>query len=104
MVRRVRISRERSASLITSTRLPIFSKRGHHIPEPDGLPVVDIDTMWFQNQTWPSSRDHSKWGVDDGDRFMVGDLNRMTSQYTRGGGGFVVRDATTARALRSLLT
>jgi deoxyribonuclease II len=36
---------------------------------------------------WPGTNDHSKWGVGISTQLLCyGDINRMTSQWTRGGG------------------
>lgn len=41
---------------------------------------------------WKESSDHSKWCISDDSsyRVYIGDLNRMTSQHNRGGGGIVI--------------
>jgi deoxyribonuclease-2 len=49
------------------------------------------------------SSDHSKWAISQGGKkpwVLVGDLNRMTSQLKRGGGGLLVENC---RNLHSLL-
>ena len=48
------------------------------------------------------SQDHSKWAVTDNEFFM-GDLNRMTSQYHRGGGGFHCIHAEMANLLKKII-
>ena len=53
--------------------------------------------------TFNESQDHSKWATTNNDYYWVGDLNRMTSQMNRGGGGFVCRNPIIARAFRSLI-
>jgi len=42
---------------------------------------------------WPESKDHAKWGLTtDSDWVCVGDINRMISQETRGGGTIALQD------------
>ncbi|MBV8879400.1 MAG: hypothetical protein JO332_05530, partial [Planctomycetaceae bacterium] len=42
---------------------------------------------------WPESKDHSKWGLTvDSDWVCVGDINRMISQETRGGGTIALQE------------
>lgn len=44
---------------------------------------------------WPEHNDHAKWGVSEqGNWVMVGDMNRMLSQESRGGGTIAFQDAT----------
>ena len=54
------------------------------------------------NDTFKETQDHSKWAV--GITYVcVGDINRMTTQYKRGGGAFCVRDAGLAAALNATI-
>jgi len=76
--------------------------RGHLITIPCPL-VHDIDTLCYESQTYQESQDHSKWAVSDKEWYWVGDLNRMTSQFHRGGGGFVGTDTGIANAFRNLI-
>lgn len=42
---------------------------------------------------WPESKDHAKWGIGvHSDWVCVGDINRMISQETRGGGTIAFQD------------
>ena len=42
---------------------------------------------------WPESKDHAKWGLGvHSDWVCVGDINRMISQETRGGGTIAFQD------------
>ena len=76
--------------------------RGHFITIPCSL-IHDIDTLCYQKTKYQESQDHSKWAVSDKEWYWVGDLNRMTSQFHRGGGGFVGTDKGMANAFRSLI-
>jgi len=55
-----------------------------------GQTVKDIQSVAFgfgTGSSWDHSVDHSKWGVAvSGSVLCLGDLNRVTSQATRGGG------------------
>ena len=65
--------------------------------------LQDIDTIFFKDFQYKESQDHSKWAVSDKEWYWVGDLNRMTSQFHRGGGGFIGTDEYIANAFRSLI-
>lgn len=79
--------------------------RGHHIPDSIKETLIkDIKHIQFEDITYKESQDHSKWATSKTDKYYwVGDLNRMTSQYMRGGGGFVCEDADVARAFYQLI-
>lgn len=50
---------------------------------------------------WPESKDHAKWGITYKNNWVcVGDINRMISQQTRGGGTIAFQDATLWQALK----
>ena len=65
--------------------------------------VVDISNIQFEDVKYSEKQDHSKWGVSDGDLYWIGDINRMTSQFTRGGGGLIIKDKDVAKALNSII-
>lgn len=73
-------------------------KRGHPIGYTG---IHDLQTMKHDTTEWSTTQDHSKWAVSD-DLVWIGDLNRMSSQENRGGGGVMVRDAELARCMRNL--
>ena len=90
--------------------------RGHHILEEPliELPltnnnnnnnkIVDIKSLQFENISWTEKQDHSKWATTPSCAYYwIGDLNRMTSQYKRGGGGFICLDPTIASAFHKLI-
>ena len=74
-------------------------KHGHEIQDHIDT-VKDIKLLQYDTVT---SQDHSKWAVSDTDLYWVGDLNRMTSQFRRGGGGFLIRHAGISLAFRELI-
>jgi deoxyribonuclease-2 len=59
-------------------------------------PVSDYDTLDIKNlefvvgdriYSWKETQDHSKWAITaNRDIICMGDINRMTTQYSRGGG------------------
>ena len=87
--------------------------RGHHILEESlteislGLSndkIIDITTLQFEDIKWTEKQDHSKWATTaPGSHYWIGDLNRMTSQYKRGGGGFICMDQNIASAFNKLI-
>jgi hypothetical protein len=79
--------------------------RGHQIVETNSMiPVDDIKKLKFENILWKESQDHSKWGTTlNSDYYWVGDLNRMTSQFQRGGGGFICKNKDIAIAFSKLI-
>lgn len=77
-------------------------QRGHHITNNDCENIIDIKKLKFENIGWLESQDHSKWAVCD-KYFSIGDLNRMTSQFKRGGGLILCEDINVCYALKALI-
>ena len=77
--------------------------RGHHITKQCDM-ITDVKYIEYENINYKESQDHSKWAVSSDDYYWIGDLNRMTSQYSRGGGGFLCTDKNVAMAFRSLIS
>ena len=75
-------------------------KRGHAITTPST--IKDVSHLSIFGVKYKESQDHSKWATSD-QYYWIGDLNRMTSQYKRGGGGFIVKNQGTASALKSII-
>ena len=63
--------------------------------------VKDVKLLHYDTVT---SQDHSKWAVSETDLYWVGDLDRTTSHFRRGGGGFLIRHAGISLALRAVRT
>lgn len=55
--------------------------------------TVDIQTISFIQNTFSEYHDHSKWAIGSSPIVCFGDINRMTSQYERGGGAFCWNDS-----------
>jgi hypothetical protein len=55
--------------------------------------VLDVSGVSYPGGlTFSEVNDHSKWAVDDGgELFCASDINRMTTQYARGGGAYCWR-------------
>ncbi len=52
---------------------------------------------------WVESQDHSKWAIS-GDKFSCfGDMNRMSSQWKRGGAFYCLDDMTLNAAMRKII-
>ena len=85
----------------TSTWFVETWKRGCHI-ETYCKNLTEIQTLQFCDVKYKESQDHSKWAISD-NHVWVGDLNRMTSQYKRGGGGFLLYNKDMAHAFRKLV-
>jgi len=76
-------------------------RRGHHC---NTCPhVSDNHSITFENITYTSSQDHSKYAVNDLGSTFIGDLNRMTTQFCRGGGGVIIHDIQLNKAISSLM-
>jgi deoxyribonuclease-2 len=77
--------------IITSDVLPYLER------------VRDIKKLQYDNLIYREGQDHSKWAVSDSSFYCIGDLNRMTSQYNRGGGGLICDNKDIAESLRKLI-
>lgn len=86
-------------------------KRGHEIEEGQEITccwngpkssIREVKRLSWEDVDWKESNDHSKWAVSES-YLWIGDLNRMTSQFTRGGGGFLIKNPKLAKAFRKLV-
>jgi hypothetical protein len=80
--------------------------RGHriHADEDDtDKRIHDIDTIQYREVSYKESQDHSKWAVSDNEYYLVGDLNRMASQYSRGGGIMICKNKQICAKLQSII-
>ena len=75
-------------------------KRGHSFPKSPHL--KEIIQLCINGIEFKESQDHSKWGTSKR-YFWIGDLNRMTSQAKRGGGGFLLKYHGVAETLRTCI-
>ena len=67
--------------------------------------VLDIQALRFSgNVSFKETQDHSKWAVSTkGSSVCVADINRMTTQYKRGGGAICWNDAMLSSVLRGAI-
>ncbi|KIH48191.1 hypothetical protein ANCDUO_21743 [Ancylostoma duodenale] len=59
------------------------------------IKVYDVEEVNLLGKPFPSSKDHSKWGVSmnvDKPAVCIGDVNRQVSQFNRGGGAVCIED------------
>ena len=66
--------------------------------------VTDIKECKFNTISYAENQDHSKWAVSNKEFYWIGDLNRMTTQMKRGGGGFICKDKKLNKALQKIIT
>jgi len=67
--------------------------------------VLDVQNLKWFNRTYKETQDHSKWAVSMTDsQLCIGDINRMTTQYVRGGGAICWNDDVLASGLRKAIT
>jgi len=65
------------------------------------LEVLDIQNLSYPfGLTFTEYNDHSKWAIGR-DLVCASDINRMTTQYSRGGSAFCFHDTVLAEALRT---
>lgn len=77
-------------------------------------PISDYDTLDIKSlefvvysriYTWKETQDHSKWAITaNKDIVCMGDINRMTTQYSRGGGTVCFSDETLHSILKNATT
>ena len=65
--------------------------RGHQCVDTKQCKMID-KISWSNNSIYSYTHDHSKFCYSDKGWVMIGDMNRMTSQFKRGGGGIVIHD------------
>jgi deoxyribonuclease II len=68
--------------------------------------TLDIDYLSFTSTyQWKETQDHSKWAVGNTDDVICfGDINRMTSQYKRGGGATCFYNSKVWQQMRNAIT
>jgi deoxyribonuclease-2 len=55
----------------------------------------DIDSKIYSSNSWSETQDHSKWAITENKNIIcMGDINRMKTQYSRGGGTACFEDKT----------
>ena len=69
----------------------------------DNYDTLDIKSLDFAplEGHWLETQDHSKWAITETkDTVCMGDINRMTTQYTRGGGTVCFEDSVLHNVLK----
>jgi deoxyribonuclease-2 len=70
--------------------------------------VGNVEIVKYDSHfTWKRTADHSKWavGISDGvDYNCFGDMNRMSSQWKRGGMFYCVKNADLSSSLKKMIT
>lgn len=66
--------------------------RGHHCDECESCKMIS-KIVWPNDISYTYRQDHSKYCYSDKGWTMVGDMNRMTSQFKRGGGGVIIHNS-----------
>ena len=68
------------------------------------LDVIDLD-FGISDFTWDEGEDHSKWAVAATlPVICFGDINRMTTQFTKGGGAACIENELLANQFRTAIT
>jgi hypothetical protein len=73
--------------------------RGHECQET--YYVKNNKVIMYENITYKHTQDHSKYACND-EYVIIGDLNRMTTQFERGGGGILIKDKKLATQINKL--
>jgi hypothetical protein len=81
----------------------IQTRQNNHIIHEKSPNIIDIKNIKFENIEYTSYQDHSKWAVTDNEFYFIGDLDRMSSQIYRGGGGFICKDQQLAKCLQEII-
>ena len=76
--------------------------RGHHCDESDNCKMVS-KILWPNDISYSYTHDHSKYCYSDNGWVLIGDMNRMTSQFHRGGGGIVIKNATICKLFKEVI-
>lgn len=69
-----------------------------------GFEVVNAVTVNVGGISWNEQDDHSKWVLARNDYACFGDMNRMSSQWKRGGSFFCLSEPTLVAALKAVVT
>jgi len=77
--------------------------RSHRYPPSKN--IHDIQKLQYHEREWSEKQDHSKWAIClENGIYWVGDLNRMTTQKRRGGGGFLLKNRKITEKLNELIS
>lgn len=81
------------------------SAEGPNCPT-SGYDTLDIQGLDFGNGfNWSETNDHSKWAIALNNSIVcIGDINRMTTQYSRGGGTACMSNSVLFKAFQNAVT
>ncbi len=82
------------------------SKLGPYCPPSYQYATVDVTNMVLGGVAFKETQDHSKWAITSGasaHAVCIGDINRMSSQFARGGGTVCVPNAQLWAALNGAI-
>ena len=65
--------------------------------------VKNVKQIKIEDYTWFEADDHSKWVLANQDFFCLGDMNRMQSQWKRGGAFYCFNDLSLIRAIQGII-
>nr|UOI85652.1 deoxyribonuclease 2-1 [Dugesia japonica] len=69
--------------------------------------VNNVDQINFTNKVYQSKSDHSKWAISQSQKLSyvcIGDINRMKSQFKRGGGSLCISKSEAWQKMFKLIT
>ena len=58
---------------------------------------------WNNDIIYSYTHDHSKFCYSDNGWVMISDINRMTTQFKRGGGGIIIQDKQISQLFKGIL-
>jgi len=76
--------------------------RGHHCEESESCKMI-AKIQWENGIEYNYKQDHGKFCLSEKGWVMIGDLNRMTSQFKRGGGGVIIEDKNICKLFKRIV-
>ena len=65
--------------------------------------VYNVQALLMGGISWNEQDDHAKWAIAGNEYACLGDMNRMTSQWKRGGSFFCLSDSSLVSALKRII-
>ena len=65
--------------------------------------VYNVNTLKLAGISWTEQDDHSKWAIANNEYACFGDMNRMSSQWKRGGSFFCLSDSSLVSAIKKVI-
>ena len=76
--------------------------RGHQCCDTDQCKMIQ-KIKWNNDIIYSYTHDHSKFCYSDNGWVMISDINRMTTQFKRGGGGIIIQDKQISQLFKGIL-